>query len=154
MGGEEKLSREALPLLKKLCFVQHLAYKESLGVVKKKPKTRCTAGDVGLIPRSGRSPGEGNHYPLQYSCLGNPTDREAQWVTVHGVTGVRHDLGIKPPPPRCCQQMAYQISTTSIFPQSQLQGTKRIMVFEQRFEKQLERILLSIYADVLKPKMT
>ena len=43
----------------------------------KKTKTRCTAGDVGLIPRSGRSPGEGNGYPLQYSCLGNPTDREA-----------------------------------------------------------------------------
>ena len=102
---------------------------------KKQKTTECTAGDVGLIPRSGRSPGEGDGYPLQYSCLGNPTDREARWVTAHAVTGVRHDLGIKPPPPRCCQQMAYQISTTNIFPQSQLQGTKRIMVFEQRFEK-------------------
>ena len=33
------------------------------------------AGDVGLIPGSGKSPGEGNGNPLQYSCLGNPVDR-------------------------------------------------------------------------------
>ena len=36
----------------------------------------CNAGDLGLIPGSGRSPGEGNVYPLQYSCLENPRDRE------------------------------------------------------------------------------
>ena len=39
--------------------------------------------DTGLIPASGRSPGEGNGNPLQYSCLGNPMDREV--ATVHGV---------------------------------------------------------------------
>ena len=39
-----------------------------------------------MIPRSGRSPGEGNGYPLQYSCLGNPMDRGAWWATVHGVS--------------------------------------------------------------------
>ena len=44
------------------------------------------AGDVGLIPGPGRSPGEGNGNPLQYSCLGNPMDRGAGWATVHGVT--------------------------------------------------------------------
>ena len=44
------------------------------------------AGDMGSIPGSGRSPGEGNGYPLQYSCLGNPMDRGAWWATVHGVT--------------------------------------------------------------------
>ena len=44
------------------------------------------AGDVGLIPGSGRYPGEGNGNPLQYSCLGNPEDRGAWWATVHGVT--------------------------------------------------------------------
>ena len=43
-------------------------------------------GDVGLIPGSGRSPGEGDGNPLQYSCLENPMDREAWWTTVHGVT--------------------------------------------------------------------
>ena len=40
--------------------------------------------DPGSIPGSGRSPGEGNGNPLQYSCLENPTDRGAWWVTVHG----------------------------------------------------------------------
>ena len=43
------------------------------------------AGDMGSIPGSGRSPGEGNGYPLQYPCLGNPMDREAWWDAVHGV---------------------------------------------------------------------
>ena len=37
----------------------------------------CSAEDVGLIPGSGRSPGEGDGNPLQYSCLGNPMDRGA-----------------------------------------------------------------------------
>ena len=40
----------------------------------------------GFSPESGRSPGDGNSNPLQYSCLGNPMDRGAWWVTVHGVT--------------------------------------------------------------------
>ena len=44
----------------------------------------CNAGDPGSIPGSGRSPGEENGSPLQYSCLGNPMDRGA-WQTVHGV---------------------------------------------------------------------
>ena len=46
----------------------------------------ANAGDMGSIPGSGRSPGEGNGNPLQYSCLGNPMDRGAWWATVHGVT--------------------------------------------------------------------
>ena len=57
------------------------------------------AGDLGSIPGSGRYPEEGNGNPLQYSCLENPLGREACQDTVHGVTGVRHDLAIKPPPP-------------------------------------------------------
>ena len=40
---------------------------------------------LGSIPGSGRSPGEGNGNPLQYSCLENPMDRGAWWATVHGV---------------------------------------------------------------------
>ena len=43
-------------------------------------------GDTGLIPGSGRPPGEGNGNPLQYCCLENPMDRGAWWGTVHGVT--------------------------------------------------------------------
>jgi len=50
------------------------------------------AGDTSSIPGSGRSLGEGNANPLQYSCLGNPTDRGAWRATVHRVAKrVRHD---------------------------------------------------------------
>ena len=52
------------------------------GSVVKNPPT--IAGDVGLIPGLGRSPGEGNGNPLQYSCLGNPVDQEAWRATVPG----------------------------------------------------------------------
>ena len=46
----------------------------------------ASGGDVDLIPESGRSPGEGNGNPLQYSHLGNSMDRGAWWSTVHEVT--------------------------------------------------------------------
>ena len=46
----------------------------------------CSAEGTGSILGLGRSPGEGNGYPLQYSCLENPIDRGAWWATVHGVT--------------------------------------------------------------------
>ena len=45
----------------------------------------CNVGDLGSIPGSGRSPGEGNGNPLQYSCLENPMDGGAWWATVHRV---------------------------------------------------------------------
>ena len=51
-----------------------------------KKKSVCNAGDVGSTPGSGRSPGEGNGNPLQYSCLENPMDRGAWRATVPGVT--------------------------------------------------------------------
>ena len=50
------------------------------------------AGDPGLIPGSGRSSGEGNGDPLQYSCLENPMDGGACWATVHGVAKSRTRL--------------------------------------------------------------
>ena len=46
----------------------------------------CNTGDLSSIPGSGRSPGEANGNPLQYSCLGNSMDRGAWWATVHAVT--------------------------------------------------------------------
>ena len=49
-------------------------------------ESACSAGDPGSIPGSGRSPGEGNGNPLQYSWLENSMDRGAWWATVHGVT--------------------------------------------------------------------
>ena len=48
-------------------------------------ESASNAGDLGSIPGLGRSPGDGNGNPLQYSCLGNHLDRGAWWATVHGV---------------------------------------------------------------------
>ena len=45
----------------------------------------ANAGDLGLIPGYGRSPGEGNGNSLQYSCLENPVERGAWWAIIHGV---------------------------------------------------------------------
>ena len=59
-------------------------YEDSGGSVLK--NLIVNAGDVGLIPGMGRSPGEGNGNPLQYSSLGNPMDRGAWQATDHGVT--------------------------------------------------------------------
>ena len=66
----------------------------SRGSVVKNPL--ANAGDTGLIPGLGRSPGEGNCNPLQYSCLGNPMNRRAWQATIHeGPKRVRHDLAPK-----------------------------------------------------------
>ena len=48
-------------------------------------ESACNAREAGSIPGSGRSPGEGNGNPLQYSCLGNPMDKGAWLAAVHGV---------------------------------------------------------------------
>ena len=55
----------------------------------KEPVSTGYARDVGLIPGSGRSPGERNGNPLQYSALENPMDRGAWWATVHEVAQSR-----------------------------------------------------------------
>ena len=65
-------------------------------MVKNFPANAGGTGDVGLIPGSGRSPGEGNGNLLQNSCLENPMDRGAWWTTVHvDIKRLRHDLVIK-----------------------------------------------------------
>ena len=57
-----------------------------MALVVKNPSAKAgDVGDAGLIPGSGRFPGEGHGNPLQYSCLENPMDREAWWATVHRV---------------------------------------------------------------------
>ena len=69
-------------------------------MVKNLPANAEDARDMGLIPRLGRSPGEGNGNLLQYSCLENSMDRRAWWTTVHGVaeldmtehTNISHQL--------------------------------------------------------------
>ena len=62
---------------------------------KKKKNSACNVGDLSLIPGLGRSCGEGNGNPLQYSCLENPTDRGAWRATVHGVAKSRTWLSDK-----------------------------------------------------------
>ena len=59
----------------------------------------CSAGDLGLISGLGRSPGEGNGNPLQYSCLENPMDGGTWQATIHAVARVGHNLRTKPPSP-------------------------------------------------------
>ena len=60
-------------------------------------ESACNVGDPGSLPESGRSPGEGNGNPLQYSCLENLMHRGAWWATVHGVAGIGQDSVTKPP---------------------------------------------------------
>ena len=55
----------------------------------------ANAGDAGLIPGLGRSSGERNDKPFQFSCLGNPMDKEAWQTTIHGVARVGHSLVTK-----------------------------------------------------------
>ena len=69
-------------------------------MVKNLPAKVGDVRDSGSIPGLGRSPGEENGNPFQYSCLENPTDRGAWPAMVYGVARVRHDLAIIPPPPQ------------------------------------------------------
>ena len=55
-------------------------------------ESTCQTGDTGSVPGSERPPGEGNDNPLQFSSMGNPIDREAWWVTVHGIIENRDNL--------------------------------------------------------------
>ena len=76
-------------------------------VVKNPP---ASAGAVGSIPGSGRSPGEENGNPLQYSCLHNPMDRRAWQATVHGVARVGHDLATKQQYTQCPSRAGSSLS--------------------------------------------
>ena len=75
-----KDSTQSLPEMAQVVLVQ-----------KNMPANAGDVRDVGLIPGSGRFPGEGNGTPLQYSCLENPMDRGAWWATVLGSQRVRHN---------------------------------------------------------------
>ena len=54
--------------------------------IRNPPANAGDAEGMGSIPGSGRSPGEGNVNPLQYSFLGNPMDKGSWWATAHGIT--------------------------------------------------------------------
>ena len=81
-------------------------------------ESTCSVGDLDSIPGVGRSPGEGNGYPLQYSCLENSIDRGAWWATVHSqrighgwgnfhVTHLYLTQGLNPGPPHCRQILCH-----------------------------------------------
>ena len=94
------------------------------GSVVKNPS--ANAGDAVLIPESGRSPGEGNGNPFQYSCLGNPADRGAWWVTVPEVAKEA--------------DMAQRLNTTtSTATNSSQAATKKILMRKQRSHTQQRR---------------
>ena len=61
-------------------------------VVKNLPANAGYTRDAASIPGSGRSHGEGNGYPLQYSCLEKPLNRGAWWIAVHGVANSQTQL--------------------------------------------------------------
>ena len=61
-------------------------------MVKNPPANAGDAGDVGSIPGSGQSPGEGNVNPFQHSCLENPMDREVWWLQPMGLQRAGHSL--------------------------------------------------------------
>ena len=63
--------------------------------VKNSPANAGDTGDIGSIPGSGRTSGEGNDNPLQYSCLKNPMDRGAWWATVQRVLRIIISLSAK-----------------------------------------------------------
>ena len=76
----------------KICFYTlHVSFSyprpsQVVPVVKNLPANGGDVRDMGLIPELGRSPGEGNGNPLQYSSLENSMDRGDCWATVHGAT--------------------------------------------------------------------
>ena len=70
--------------------VLHLKFMCILGGSDSKEST-CNAGDPGLIPGSGRSPGEGNGYPLQYSCLENSMHKKPGGLQSMGLRRVGHN---------------------------------------------------------------
>ena len=80
VGGENR------EMLVKACASQVVL------IVKNPSASAGDKRDSGLIPGSGRSPGGGNGYPLQYSCLENPMDREAWQATVHRVSNDQTQL--------------------------------------------------------------
>ena len=70
----------------------HSSQRPQQGKDQKEAKLEDKIGELGLIPDLGRTPGEGNGNPLQYSCLENPMDRGTWWATVQGVAKSRTQL--------------------------------------------------------------
>ena len=91
----------------------------------------ANVGDVGLIPGWGRSPGEGNGNPLQYSCLENPMNRGAWWATVHRVAKNQTWLSAR----------AYTHTHTHTHTHTLTHGPGAVCVFSHSLVFQMEWIL-------------
>ena len=91
--GEDNFVKMTNSTLGRQCFYMELR-RDSWGFPCSSvgKESACSAGDPGLIPGLGRSPGEGNGNLLQYSCLENLMDRGAWWAAVHGVAKSRARL--------------------------------------------------------------
>ena len=74
------------PMWKQAAIYQNLLYEVGMSLVAQLNNPPANAGNIGSIPGSGKTPGEGNGNTLQYSCLRNPMDRGAWRATAHGVT--------------------------------------------------------------------
>ena len=98
MTKEREIPTQDIPTeITKITMTTGEAWASQLGIMGK--NLPANAGDAGSGSGWGISPGEGNGYPPQYSCLENSMDRGAWQATVHGVARVRHNLVTKPPPP-------------------------------------------------------
>ena len=97
------------------------------GSVVKTPS--ANAGDSGLIPQSGRSPGEGNGNPLQYSCLENPVDRGAWWASVHRVTQSQTQL--KRLGMHACMHWRRKCQPTPVFLLGKAHGQRSLVGYSQ-----------------------
>ena len=86
------LARDAVHHGDTVLFYHEIMHSKGLPWWHSGKESACQAGDMDLIPGSGRSPGGGKGNPLQYSCLGNLMDRGAWWATVHRVEKSRTQL--------------------------------------------------------------
>ena len=96
------------------------------------------AEDAGLLPESGRSPGNGNGNPLQHSCLGNPVEKGAWWATVHGAT--KSQSWLSDWTPTMCHDMPGVVTTGRQSPDRQRRLLERIPsrgMLDWRFENRL-----------------
>ena len=118
-------------------------------------ESACNVGDPGSISGSGRSPGEGNGNPLQYSCLENPMGRGAWQATVHVIARVGHDLATKPPTmlhSHCSEARGF--CSLLFHSESQANGTNCLLQYcqlPQPTERGLWKILYK-QSNVLAPK--
>ena len=98
MTKEREISTQDIPTeITKITMTTGETWASQLVIVVK--NLPANAGDAGSVSGWGKSSGEGNGYPPQYSCLKNSMDRGAWQAPIHGVARVRHNLVTKPPPP-------------------------------------------------------